>query len=144
MMELTLREELNQRIQAGLHALEIEEKVERRFGEIQEILNKNKDAVWIRDLRVSNNKEVISYIQYLVILSLDKESLTAKIKIIGDTVDPKLGFVRKITETGVGLGIMNLRLFDPTTVEDWNDFLDDDNPTIFGTARAYFFQYLPD
>ena len=144
MMELTLREELNQRIQAGLHALETEEKVERRFDEIQEILNKNKDAVWIRDLRVSNNKEVISYIQYLVILSLDKESLTAKIKIIGDTVDPKLGFVRKITETGVGLGIMNLRLFDPTAVEDWNDFLDDDNPTIFGTARAYFFQYLPD
>lgn len=144
MMELTLREELNQRMQAGLHALEIEEKVERRFDEIQEILNKNKDAVWIRDLKVSNNKEVISYIQYLVILSLDKESLTAKIKIIGDTVDPKLGFVRKIAETGVGLGIMNLRLFDPTTVEDWNDFLDDDNPTIFGTARAYFFQYLPD
>lgn len=144
MMELTLREELNQRIQAGLHALEIEEKVERRFDEIQEILNKNKDTVWIRDLKVSNNKEVISYIQYLVILSLDKESLTAKIKIIGDTVDPKLGFVRKIAETGVGLGIMNLRLFDPTTVEDWNDFLDDDNPTIFGTARAYFFQYLPD
>ena len=144
MMELTLREELNQRIQAGLHALEIEEKVERRFDEIQEILNKNKDTVWIRDLKVSNNKKVISYIQYLVILSLDKESLTAKIKIIGDTVDPKLGFVRKITETGVGLGIMNLRLFDPTTVEDWNDFLDDDNPTIFGTARAYFFQYLPD
>ena len=131
-------------MQAGLHALEIEEKVERRFDEIQEILNKNKDAVWIRDLKVSNNKEVISYIQYLVILSLDKESLTAKIKIIGDTVDPKLGFVRKIAETGVGLGIMNLRLFDPTTVEDWNDFLDDDNPTIFGTARAYFFQYLPD
>lgn len=144
MMELTLREELNQRIQAGLHALEIEEKVERRFDEIQEILNKNKDTVWIRDLKVSNNKEVISYIQYLVILSLDKESLTAKIKIIGDTVDPKFGFVRKIAETGVGLGIMNLRLFDPTTVEDWNDFLDDDNPTIFGTARAYFFQYLPD
>lgn len=144
MMELTLREELNQRIQAGLHAIEIEEKVERRFDEIQEILNKNKDTVWIRDLKVSNNKEVISYIQYLVILSLDKESLTAKIKIIGDTVDPKLGFVRKITETGVDLGIMNLRLFDPTTVEDWNDFLDDDNPTIFGTARAYFFQYLPD
>lgn len=144
MMELTLREELNQRIQAGLHAIEIEEKVERRFDEIQEILNKNKDTVWIRDLKVSNNKEVISYIQYLVILSLDKESLTAKIKIIGDTVDPKLGFVRKIAETGVGLGIMNLRLFDPTTVEDWNDFLDDDNPTIFGTARAYFFQYLPD
>lgn len=144
MMELTLREELNQRIQAGLHALEIEERVERRFDEIQEILNKNKDTVWIRDLKVSNNKEVISYIQYLVILSLDKESLTAKIKIIGDTVDPKLGFVRKIAETGVGLGIMNLRLFDPTTVEDWNDFLDDDNPTIFGTARAYFFQYLPD
>lgn len=144
MMELTLREELNQRIQAGLHALEIEEKVERRFDEIQEILNKNKDTVWIRDLKVSNNKKVISYIQYLVILSLDKESLTAKIKIIGDTVDPKLGFVRKIAETGVGLGIMNLRLFDPTTVEDWNDFLDDDNPTIFGTARAYFFQYLPD
>ena len=144
MMELTLREELNQRIQAGLHALEIEEKVERRFDEIQEILNKNKDTVWIRDLKVSNNKEVISYIQYLVILSLDKESLTAKIKIIGDTVDPRLGFVRKITETGVGLGIMNLRLFDPTTVKDWNDFLDDDNPTIFGTARAYFFQYLPD
>lgn len=144
MMELTLREELNQRIQAGLHALEIEEKVERRFDEIQEILNKNKDTVWIRDLKVSNNKKVISYIQYLVILSLDKKSLTAKIKIIGDTVDPKLGFVRKITETGVGLGIMNLRLFDPTTVEDWNDFLDDDNPTIFGTARAYFFQYLPD
>ena len=144
MMELTLREELNQRMQAGLHALEIEEKVERRFDEIQEILNKNKDTVWIRDLKVSNNKEVISYIQYLVILSLDKESLTAKIKIIGDTVDPKLGFVRKIAETGVGLGIMNLRLFDPTTVEDWNDFLDDDNPTIFGTARAYFFQYLPD
>ena len=144
MMELTLREELNQRMQAGLHALEIEEKVERRFDEIQEILNKNKDTVWIRDLKVSNNKKVISYIQYLVILSLDKKSLTAKIKIIGDTVDPKLGFVRKITETGVGLGIMNLRLFDPTTVEDWNDFLDDDNPTIFGTARAYFFQYLPD
>ncbi|MBR2246233.1 MAG: hypothetical protein IJ880_04275 [Bacilli bacterium] len=144
MMELTLREELNQRIQAGLHALEIEEKVERRFDEIQEILNKNKDTVWIRDLKVSNNKKVISYIQYLVILSLDKESLTAKIKIIGDTVDPKFGFVRKIAETGVGLGIMNLRLFDPTTVEDWNDFLDDDNPTIFGTARAYFFQYLPD
>lgn len=144
MMELTLREELNQRIQAGLHALEIEEKVERRFDEIQEILNKNKDTVWIRDLKVSNNREVISYIQYLVILSLDKESLTAKVKIIGDTVDPKLGFVRKIAETGVGLGIMNLRLFDPTTVEDWNDFLDDDNPTIFGTARAYFFQYLPD
>ena len=144
MMELTLREELNQRVRAGLHALETEEKVERRFDEIQEILNKNKDTVWIRDLKVSNNKEVISYIQYLVILSLDKESLTAKIKIIGDTVDPKLGFVRKITETGVGLGIMNLRLFDPTTVEDWNDFLDDDNPTIFGTARAYFFQYLPD
>ena len=144
MMELTLREELNQKIQAGLHAIETEEKVERRFDEIQEILDKNKDTVWIRDIKVSSNKGVISYIQYLVILSLDKESLTAKIKIIGDTVDPKFGFVRKITETDVGLGIMNLRPFDPATIEDWDNFLDDDNPTIFGTARAYFFQYLPD
>lgn len=144
MMELTLREELNQRIQAGLHAIETEEKVERRFDEIQEILDKNKDTVWIRDIKVSSNKGVISYIQYLVILSLDKESLTAKIKIIGDTVDLKFGFVRKITETSVGLGIMNLRPFDPATIEDWDNFLDDDNPTIFGTARAYFFQYLPD
>lgn len=144
MMELTLREELNQKIQAGLHAIETEEKVERRFDEIQEILDKNKDTVWIRDIKVSSNKGIISYIQYLVILSLDKESLTAKIKIIGDTVDLKFGFVRKITETGVGLGIMNLRPFDPATIEDWDNFLDDDNPTIFGTARAYFFQYLPD
>ena len=29
-------------------------------------------------------------------------------------------------------------------MNDLDDFLDDDNPTIFGTARAYFFQYLPD
>ena len=141
---ITLREELRQRIEAGIKAIETEEKVERRFDELEKALAENKDQVWTRIMCVmdSEKKRKIKYVQYLIIESLDKESLTAHIKVIGDTLY-KLEGIHGNQSSTLGIGVMNIQPFDPIGI-DWDDFLDDNNPTIYGTARAYFFQYLPD